>query len=174
MTIDDLFVMFAEKRFRKSVNIIANKMSSFVFRQINITSYFKSVSSSKIKSFKSDVFTSSLSSTSNKFASVNHIARTSHCHMPASKCPVLTASLRFFHICRFCHETFRFNNDLHRHLRMIHLTSRSKQPPEDCSSALHGRNIDINSLFFADKRPSINNSSSSAYRSHGALFESIE
>ena len=134
MIIDDLFVMFAEKRFKKSVNIIANKMSFFVFRQINITSYFKSINLSKIKSFKFDIFINSISSTSIKFVSVNHIAETPHYHMSASK-----HSVRSFHICRFCHETFKFNNDLHRHLRMIHLTFKSKQSSEDCSSALHDR-----------------------------------
>ena len=55
MTIDDLFAMFAGKRFRKSVDTIRKKIPSPAPRQTNITSYFKPASSRKIKSFKSDL-----------------------------------------------------------------------------------------------------------------------
>ena len=62
MIINDLFVMFAETLFKKSVNIIQKKIFFLVFRQIIIISYFKSIDSSKIKSFKFDVFINSFSS----------------------------------------------------------------------------------------------------------------
>ena len=133
MIIDDLLVMFAKKLFKKSVNIIHKKMSFFVFRQSRIISYFKSIDSSKIKSFKFNVLISSFNSTSIKFVSINYIARISHCHMFASNLFLH----RFSHICRFCHETFAFNNDLHRHLRLIHLIFKSNRSLKD--SVLHDR-----------------------------------
>ena len=161
MTIDDLFAMFAGKRSRKSVNTIQSKMPSLAPRQTQITGYFMPASSPKAKSSKSDVFTSSPSSTPDKPAPANHIARTPHYHMPAPKHPV-----RPSHTCRFCHETFRSNNGLHRHLRLIHLTPRLDQSSRDRPSALHGRNIGTNPLFFAGKRPSTNNPTP-PYRPHG-------
>ena len=126
MIIDDLFVMFAEKSFRKNVNIIQTKMIS---RQIRIINYFKSISSSKIKSFKFEIFTINFNfnSTSIKLASINQVAEISRYHISASKCFVFIIYLNFSHICRFCHEIFAFNNDLHRHLRLIHLISMSNR-----------------------------------------------
>ena len=171
MTINDLFVMFAEKSFRKNVNIIHKKIVSFVLRQIIIISYFKSVDSSKIKSFKFDVFISNFSSTSIKFASINQIAEISRYYISASKCFVFIIYLNFSHICRFCHETFTFNNNFHRHLRLIHLISKSNRSFED--SILHDRNmISIKSFVFREHTYSfsINNSSFQFYRHYDASF----
>ena len=111
MIIDDLYVMFARKSFRKNVNIIQTKIIS---RQTRIISYFKSINSSKIKSLKFKIFTINFnfSSTSIKLVSINQTAETSHYYMFALKHLFLH---RFFYICRFCREIFTFNNDLHRH-----------------------------------------------------------
>ena len=145
MIIDDLFVMFAEKSFKKNVNIIQKRIVSLVFRQIRIINYFKSIDSSKIKSIKFDVFVINFSSTSIKLASINQIAEISRYYMFASKCSVFIIYLNFFHICRFCHETFTFNNNFHRHLRLIHLIFKSNRSSEN--SILHDRNM-ISIKFF--------------------------
>ena len=112
MIIDDLFVMFVEKRFKKSLNIIQKKMFSFVFRQIRIINYFKLICRAKINSFKFDVFTINLNSTSNKLTSINQIIKTSQIANFASKRFVFKTHCTFY-ICRLCHEAFVFNNNLH-------------------------------------------------------------
>ena len=100
MIIDDLFVMFAEKSFKKNVNIIQKRIVSLVFRQARIISYFKSVSSSKIKTLKFDVFISSFSSTPTEFASINQ----------------RSSSPQYQFKYRRCKQIFDFNNQLHSHL----------------------------------------------------------
>ena len=164
--------MFVEKQFKKSVNIIQTRIFFFAFRQINIINYFKSVSSSKVKFIKFNVFTVSFSSASVKFVSINQIARISHCHVFASKHLFLH---RFFHICRFCHGIFTSNNDLHRHLKLTHLILKSNQSSRD--SILHGRNIDFMikfSVFREHIIHCINNFSSLFHRHHDNSFESIK
>ena len=47
MIIDDFYIMFHEKSFKKSVNIIQMRMSSSMFDQINIIDYFKFVKQSR-------------------------------------------------------------------------------------------------------------------------------
>ena len=107
------------------------KMFFFVFCQTHIINYYKSINSFKLlKSFKFDVIISNFNLTSIKFVSINQIAKISHYNIFASK-------HRFSHICRFCHETFTFNNDLHHHLRLIHLIFKSNQLFEN--SILHDR-----------------------------------
>ena len=48
MIIDDLYIMFHEKSFKKSVNIIQMRVFSSMFDQINIIDYFKFVKQSRI------------------------------------------------------------------------------------------------------------------------------
>ena len=153
--------MFAEKQFKKSVNIIQKNFFFSIFRQTRIINYFKSINSSKVKTFKFDIFTNNFNfnSTSVKFASINQIAKTSHYF--ASKHLFLHL---FFHICRFCHEIFTFNNDLHRHLKLIHLILKPKQSFEN--SILHDRNIDFMTKFSIFREHiihCINNSTSSFF-----------
>ena len=80
MTINDLYRMFAKKRFRKSLNAVQKKMFSFVFRQTHIINYFKSIVQFILfKSFKIDVFAISFSSTSKKLILINIIVKNIAC-----------------------------------------------------------------------------------------------
>ena len=74
---NNLFAMFAKKKFKKSLNIIHKRMrfSRFsIFDQTQITSYFKSVSQS-FNSIKFNAFSSSFCSTSRICFSVNSAAK---------------------------------------------------------------------------------------------------
>ena len=80
MTMKNLFVMFAEKRFRKSLNYIHKRMRFSMSDQIKIINYFKFVDQSNftsINSFKSSSLISCSRSTSRVFFSVNQVTRTS-------------------------------------------------------------------------------------------------
>ena len=80
MIMNDLFVMFAENQFRKSLNIIHKRIRSQTFDQTQIISYFRSVdqsNSTSISSFKSSSFISNFCSTLRLYSSINRTAETS-------------------------------------------------------------------------------------------------
>ena len=83
---------------------------------------------------------------------------------------------RFFHICRFCHEIFTFNNDLHRHLKLIHLISLSNRSFEKRFSILYDRKeFQVKSFVFREHIiHCINNFNLLFHRHHDNLFESIK
>ena len=146
------YVRWKNQKKKNNVNIIQKNVFFFVFRQINIINYFKSINSSKVKFFKFKIFTINFNSTSIKFVSINRIAKISQIskHTFVSKRHIIKIHC-FFHICRFCHETFTFNNALHRHLRNTHLIFNLNRTFEKRHSILHDHkmSIMIESIKFA-------------------------
>ena len=108
MIVDDFYVMFHEKKIQKNINIIQTNLFSSFSRQIHIIAYFKLVTHS-----------------------INHKLTTSKFFF-SKRLHFIFASIFisrsnffcFFYICRFCHATFTYNNDLHRHFRTNHLREK--------------------------------------------------
>ena len=144
-----IYSLCSLKKLKNIILTLYKKTFFFVFRQINIINYFKLINLSKFKFHKFNVFTINFNSTSIKFFSINHIAKISQ----MSKHIALKHLFlhRFFHICRFCHETFTFNNALQRHLRNTNLISILNWSFEKRHSILHDHkmSIMIESIKFA-------------------------
>ena len=151
MTIDDFYIMFERKFFKKSINIIQINASFSFSRQTRIINYFKlvaltflinenlksskiSLNSLKFKNFKNELFktliflSSILQSTrvlSNHKLTTSKFFSSKRLHFIFASTFIFSLNFfDFFHICRFCRATFIYNNDLYRHFRINYLREK--------------------------------------------------